>query len=124
MPTTETNGPGRGRRLWAQLRRLGGRGRRGGQPTTEAPGAAGPPAGAGWDAPADARAQEARRLAAAGTRLRAEAARLRAERAYGVVDLGAQERHAGQARAHRAALRRFWAARPRPAARRDGPPGA
>ena len=85
-------------------------------PPLRAPGGAGAPAGAGWDAPADARAQQAGRLAAAGMRLHAEDDRLQAERAYGEVDLGAQERHAGQARAHRATLRRFRTGRQRPAA--------
>jgi hypothetical protein len=81
-----------------------------------APGDASDPAGAGWDAPADARAQQAGRLAAAGVRLRAEDDRLQAERAYGVIDLGAQERHAGQAQAHRAALRRLRTGGQRPPA--------
>ena len=42
-----------------------------------------------------------------GARLSVEDDRLRAERAYGVIDLVAQERLAGQASAHRVALRRF-----------------
>jgi hypothetical protein len=62
---------------------------------------------AGWDARAAARTQRGERLAAAGARLSVEHDRLRAERAYGVIDLVAQERLAGQASAHRVALRRF-----------------
>jgi hypothetical protein len=118
MPTTEAGWQGRIQRLWARLRGLGSRSRRRVhrvQPL-RTPGDAGAPAGAGWDAPADARAQQAGRLAAAGTRLHAEDDRLQGERAYGEVDLGAQERHAGQDQAHRAALRRFRTGRQRPAA--------
>jgi hypothetical protein len=115
MPTTAAGWPGRLRRLWARLGSLGSRTRRRVQPL-QAPGGAGSPAAAGWDAPADARAQQASRLAAAGTRLHAEDDRLQAERAYGEVDLGAQERHAGQAQAHRATLRRFRTGRQRPVA--------
>jgi hypothetical protein len=81
-----------------------------------APGVAGAPAGAGRGEPADARAEQAGRLAAAGTRLHGEEDRLQAEPAYGEVDLGAQERLAGQAQAHRAARRRFRTGRQRPAA--------
>jgi hypothetical protein len=110
MPTTEAGWQGRVRRFWAHLGARGSRSRRR-VPPLPAPGDASDPAGAGWDAPADARAQEAGRLAAAGARLRAEDEHLRAERAYGQIDLGAQERHAGQARAHRAALRRFLTGR-------------
>jgi hypothetical protein len=74
-----------------------------------------------WNGPADARSQESRRLAAAGDRLRAEADRLRIERAYGVVDLGAHARLAGQGRVHRAGLRRFRAGQTEP---EEPPPGA
>jgi hypothetical protein len=115
MPTTEAGWQGRLQRLWARLGSLGSRTRRRVQPL-QAPGDARDPAGAGWDAPADARAQQAGRLAAAGTRLHAEDDRLQAERAYGEVNLGAQERHAGQAQAHRATLRRSRTGRQRPAA--------
>jgi hypothetical protein len=90
MPTKEAGWQGRLQRLWARLGGLGSLGSRSRRrvPPFPAPGGAGSPAGAGWDASADARAQQAGRLAAAGARLHAEDDRLQAERAYGVIDLG------------------------------------
>jgi hypothetical protein len=104
MPMTEARWRGHLghlRTLLGGLMRGSGRG----LPLVRSTGGPNDPAGAAWDAPADARARLAGRLAAAGVRLRAENDRLQAERAYGVVDFGAQERQAGQERAHRAALR-------------------
>ncbi len=108
MPTTTDEGEGWDWRLWAR-RRWASLSSRRPDVALRGSGAPSPRHDGGWDARAAARTQRGDRLAATGARLSVEDDRLRAERAYGVIDLVAQERLAGRASAHRVALRRFRA---------------